>query len=481
MAREQPPLGVRRVLDMPTKALHDSAVRLQFLHFVQRMQVSVKIDLPFDVERHDAEALEQTYNEWQESYSQLTTKKGMLPIKFYYCFLAYKYFRHADFLGLHLSSWNQPNLNTMRRRSKNAYYLLKDQGVEYFANPLAPSFSNLIDCYQKYFDEIIRRVNDHVATASPNIEDVKIPKRELGIVALTANESDIDHDDVQIPEAKSDMDCDDVQVPEAKPDVQAPKAKPDMDHDDVQIPEAKSDMDCDDVQAHEAKPDINDDDLQVLEAKPNMDFNTQVPEPSSLRDKTGSTPLHCAAGEGHLEIVQALVIEFGQNVNAVDDSGRTPLHFAAREGHADIVKILVADLGANGNVMDKFGYTPLHVAVEQGHVSVVGLLTGTLGAGVNATDNTGQTPLHLAAREGYVSIVRLLAGTLGADVNATDNTGQTPLHVAARMGHGNVATALVEAGANIHSTDDSGTTSIHVAAAVGNIDVVRALGPIVWK
>ena len=46
-----------------------------------------------------------------------------------------------------------------------------------------------------------------------------------------------------------------------------------------------------------------------------------------LKDDGGSTPLHWAAGEGHVETVENL-IEKSANVNTRDNNNETPLHFA---------------------------------------------------------------------------------------------------------------------------------------------------------
>jgi ankyrin repeat protein len=54
----------------------------------------------------------------------------------------------------------------------------------------------------------------------------------------------------------------------------------------------------------------------------------------------GSTPLHSAAANGHLDVVKFLVAQQAE-VNAKETDGWTPLHLAARYGYLDIVKFLV--------------------------------------------------------------------------------------------------------------------------------------------
>ncbi|OQR99420.1 ankyrin-1-like, partial [Thraustotheca clavata] len=73
-----------------------------------------------------------------------------------------------------------------------------------------------------------------------------------------------------------------------------------------------------------------------------------------------STPLHEAARNGHLDVMQALV-SAGAELNAKNKDGWTPLHEAARNGHLDIVKSLLA-AGANPQLANKNGDKPFAVA-----------------------------------------------------------------------------------------------------------------------
>jgi ankyrin repeat protein len=66
---------------------------------------------------------------------------------------------------------------------------------------------------------------------------------------------------------------------------------------------------------------------------------------------TGITPLHMAAPAlGHYSgpDVARLLLENGANVHAQDEDGCTPLHGAAGSGHIEVVRLLV-EKGANVN------------------------------------------------------------------------------------------------------------------------------------
>ena len=58
----------------------------------------------------------------------------------------------------------------------------------------------------------------------------------------------------------------------------------------------------------------------------------------------GSTPLHWAARNNHLELAKVL-ISSGAEVNAKDRWGLTPLHRAARNGHKKMQELLISHGG----------------------------------------------------------------------------------------------------------------------------------------
>jgi len=55
------------------------------------------------------------------------------------------------------------------------------------------------------------------------------------------------------------------------------------------------------------------------------------------RGASDMTPLHFAAREGHLPVVQYLC-EQGANMEARNDNGSTPLQWAARNDHFPVVQ-----------------------------------------------------------------------------------------------------------------------------------------------
>ena len=75
----------------------------------------------------------------------------------------------------------------------------------------------------------------------------------------------------------------------------------------------------------------------------------------------GSTTLHAASENGHVEVVKIL-IQAGGNVNTQRSSdGWTPLHWASSRGHVEVITALLA-AGADKTVKDRGGNTPHDVA-----------------------------------------------------------------------------------------------------------------------
>lgn len=87
-----------------------------------------------------------------------------------------------------------------------------------------------------------------------------------------------------------------------------------------------------------------------------------------VRDKDGSTPLHCASWKGHVAVVEFL-IDAGADINDHNENshwGTTPLHAAAHGNQKSVAKVLIdkgADLHArNLNDQTPLGETTVHNA-----------------------------------------------------------------------------------------------------------------------
>jgi len=104
-----------------------------------------------------------------------------------------------------------------------------------------------------------------------------------------------------------------------------------------------------------------------------------------------------------------LMIDFGANVNKVDDDGNAPLFWAIICGNTELIRYMM-DHGGDLNLRITHGYpnyTPLHLAIHemQGEVSRI-LITS--GADLDAKDQYGRRPIDLIKVFGDCGVLDLL-------------------------------------------------------------------------
>ncbi|KAI9190800.1 Glycerophosphoryl diester phosphodiesterase family-domain-containing protein [Polychytrium aggregatum] len=136
--------------------------------------------------------------------------------------------------------------------------------------------------------------------------------------------------------------------------------------------------------------------------------------------QVGTTPLGLACTYGHAKVVK-LLLDYGADVDAVNEDEETPLHLSCRGGWVDCVRILIGDtsssdefLGANIHATEKyFGWTALHIAAIQGFAECVELLLDA-GANVFTPDISGWNPYEYAVFRGHSKVKSLFAPYLDA-------------------------------------------------------------------
>ena len=184
--------------------------------------------------------------------------------------------------------------------------------------------------------------------------------------------------------------------------------------------------------------------------------------------KSGATPLYYAARCGFQDLVEHLIVNNPEQLNATGGYFVSPLVAALGAGHASTAKFL-RDNGAHPNVKGYRGMTPLHSTALCGDFEMVQVLL-KYKADVNARNAEGRTPLHSASQGlslGDTKITQSLSDVArlmlehGADINARDIDRSSPLHVAARYGRIDVVRVLLEHSANLGSGDDDGPTTFH--------------------
>jgi ankyrin repeat protein len=217
------------------------------------------------------------------------------------------------------------------------------------------------------------------------------------------------------------------------------------------------------------------------------------------RDDVGS-PLYYAAFCGFYEIVERLIMEHPDQVNArggfnlfplpaalykrhphvanllyrhgalVDVQGRdgnTPLYATSYFGQVDTMRWLL-DHGADADARCHYRHTPLFEAIFAVQLEAVQILLER-NAGTNLQNTNGKTPLYWVLTHGesegkVVDIAwRLLEH--GADPNIPDNDHITPLHRASARGRLAAARLLLNYGAKVDEKDRYGKTPFQWAGA----------------
>jgi len=194
-------------------------------------------------------------------------------------------------------------------------------------------------------------------------------------------------------------------------------------------------------------------------------------------DRSGVTPPHMAAEEGHGEIANLLMDDPRIDTNPVNDAGNTPLHLAIWAGQTAVVVSLLADLRTQLNVKNSQGWTPLHVAVHREQCGIISHLLSD--ARLNIAPEAGslhETPLHIAAKAGNCRATDLLTCDPRIDFNQTDINGRTALHHAAMLGHLETAKLLlIDPRCDPSLRDSFGYTPLHLSFLYGEDSVTWLL------
>ena len=251
----------------------------------------------------------------------------------------------------------------------------------------------------------------------------------------------------------------------------------------------------------------------------------------SLRDNTGSTPLHHIRS---VDMARLLVERNLFDINAKDNSGNTPLLKAALHGELNVFRYLVFCAHCNILVTAENGWSPLHTACEHGFLDVVKHVINALGDSSGAVNDFSsvlqaerikrQTPLHIACQNGHTEIMHCLLKDTEINPCCEDYMGNIPLHylrnaenaitfihasyscsgiitsstdslctlakeichrfpnqlnvclnISCKKGHLEAVKSLILEGASLSYKDSDGNTLLHIASSYGNSGVVDYL------
>lgn len=108
--------------------------------------------------------------------------------------------------------------------------------------------------------------------------------------------------------------------------------------------------------------------LMLAALKGQLDLASQMVQKGADVNKTGWTPLHYAASNGHLPLIR-LLIENSAYIDAESPNGSTPLMMASMYGSLEAVKLLL-DEGADPALKNQQGLTAIQFAQRASRLDV---------------------------------------------------------------------------------------------------------------
>uniref|UniRef100_A0A2C9KC96 Oxysterol-binding protein n=1 Tax=Biomphalaria glabrata TaxID=6526 RepID=A0A2C9KC96_BIOGL len=184
------------------------------------------------------------------------------------------------------------------------------------------------------------------------------------------------------------------------------------------------------------------------------------------KSNRGWTALHLASYFGHTSVVRVL-LEFGADVNILNDSGESPLHLAAYTGREEVVGLLLSH-GASTKVINLQNQTPQDITKSQ-HIKDM------IEASESSSTLQAQSAFLLAAATGNTVELSELLSNGNIDINVHDTFGNTALHLAAMRGHVVTATLLLQHGIDSSLQNSAGQIALDLATDTKTKQVLGVL------
>ncbi|XDC58401.1 hypothetical protein R6Z07M_009583 [Ovis aries] len=197
-------------------------------------------------------------------------------------------------------------------------------------------------------------------------------------------------------------------------------------------------------------------------------------------DDVNASPLHHAAEEGQVELMEMIVNESSCEVlNVMDDYGNTPLHWAAGKNQVESVKFLLRK-GANPNLRNCSMMAPLHVAVQGGYNDVMKVLIEHSSTDVNLEGENGNTALIITCFTDNSEAMQLLLNK-GAKPCKSNKWGCFPIHQAAFSGAKKCMEIILKFGeehgysrlCHINFVNSGKASPLHMAVQSGDLDMIK--------
>lgn len=207
----------------------------------------------------------------------------------------------------------------------------------------------------------------------------------------------------------------------------------------------------------------------------------------AARDHQGMTPLHTASKYGHAGVVRLLLAVDADRrlvrepiLNSID-SGRLPIHIAAENGRVEVVELMVQHDPGLVSARDAHGDTPLHCACTGGNSLVVEKLLELEGVDLAAQNNSGKTPLQVAEWARCHLTVAVLQSRLGSSrevYGLSAASGKAVLATDAAMPEAVAPEALTSEAPTTNVVPEEASTSKEAAPKEASEEVTKATVPV---
>ncbi|GAT22156.1 hypothetical protein RIB2604_01501880 [Aspergillus luchuensis] len=174
-------------------------------------------------------------------------------------------------------------------------------------------------------------------------------------------------------------------------------------------------------------------------------------------------------------IIEYFEKSLGANVNARDKLENTPLHWAANEGHLHVVQALI-EAGADANVEDENGHTPLETAIEGKKSAVVRYLLDSVQYAQEAIMRVlGDEMMEDCTNTDIPTMIFHALKDSGYDFSSADASSEGFLLSATSSEDITLVQLLLADGSDPFQTNGSGETALFIACSQGNIELARLL------
>ena len=163
----------------------------------------------------------------------------------------------------------------------------------------------------------------------------------------------------------------------------------------------------------------------LIKACENGDTETvkRLLETNTLREGNKASVLMIASKNGHDEVI-TLLLDYGVDVNMLNEKGQYALMISSQHGHVQVVQLLL-QRGAQSSLQDNNGLSSLMIASQNNHLDIIELLLKH-GAQIDAHSGKSWTALMYASWSNHIRVVETLLKR-GAHVDKEFLTQLSPI------------------------------------------------------